>query len=166
MKISLIIPVYNEAGTIGQCLANLEALEGEAEILFADGGSTDGTLERLNGRAVVRCPKGRARQMNAAARQSGGDVLWFSHCDSVLPRDGLKQIEEAAERGAQFGCFLIGFDYQGPFMGCNTALSNLRSKLWHIAFGDQGMFMTRELFLQAGGFPSSPSWRTTSSPAG
>ena len=133
MKISLIIPVYNEAGTIGQCLANLEALEGEAEILFADGGSTDGTLERLNGRAVVRCPKGRARQMNAAARQSGGDVLWFSHCDSVLPRDGLKQIEEAAERGAQFGCFLIGFDYQGPFMGCNTALSNLRSKLWHIA---------------------------------
>ena len=118
--------------------------------------STDGTLERLNGRAVVRCPKGRARQMNAAARQSGGDVLWFSHCDSVLPRDGLKQIEEAAERGAQFGCFLIGFDYQGPFMGCNTALSNLRSKLWHIAFGDQGMFMTRELFLEAGGFPELP----------
>ncbi len=156
MKISLIIPVYNEAGTIGQCLANLEALEGEAEILFADGGSTDGTLERLNGRAVVRCPKGRARQMNAAARQSGGDVLWFSHCDSVLPRDGLKQIEEAAERGAQFGCFLIGFDYQGPFMGCNTTLSNLRSKLWHIAFGDQGMFMTRELFLEAGGFPELP----------
>lgn len=156
MKISLIIPVYNEAGTIGQCLANLEALEGEAEILFADGGSTDGTLERLNGRAVVRCPKGRARQMNAAARQSGGDVLWFSHCDSVLPRDGLKQIEEAAERGAQFGCFLIGFDYQGPFMGCNTALSNLRSKLWHIAFGDQGMFVTRTLFQKAGGFPGLP----------
>ena len=45
MRITLIIPVYNEAGTIDQCLANLEALEGEAELLFADGGSTDGTLE-------------------------------------------------------------------------------------------------------------------------
>ena len=41
-------------------------------------------------------------------------------------------------------------------MGCNTALSNLRSKLWHIAFGDQGMFMTRGLFLEAGGFPELP----------
>lgn len=156
MKISLIIPVYNEADAIGRCLANLEALEGEAEVLFADGGSTDGTLERLGGRAVIRCPKGRSRQMNEAARQSEGDILWFSHCDSLLPPDGLRQIEEAVTRGAQFGCFHIGFDYQGPFMGCNTVLSNLRARLWHIAFGDQGMFMTRELFLEAGGFPELP----------
>ena len=94
--------------------------------------------------------------MNEAARQAGGDVLWFTHCDSLLPRDGLGQIAEAVNRGARFGCFHIGFDYCGPFMGCNTALSNLRARLWRIAFGDQGMFMTRELFLQAGGFPDLP----------
>ena len=156
MKISLIIPVYNEAGAIDRCLANLEALEGEAEILFADGGSTDGTLEKLAGCRVIRCGKGRARQMNDAARQAGGGVLWFSHCDSVLPRDALEQIQAAVDRGARFGCFHIGFDCHGPFMGCNTALSNLRARLWRIAFGDQGLFMTREIFLQMGGFPDLP----------
>lgn len=157
MSISLIIPVYNEIGSIDRCLANLEALEGEAEILFADGGSTDGTPERIAGGCrLLRCPKGRARQMNEAARYAEGDVLWFSHCDSLLPRDGLRQIAQAVEGGARFGCFHIGFDYQGPFMGCNAALSNLRARLWHTAFGDQGIFLTRELFLQAGGFPDLP----------
>ena len=156
MKISLILPVYNEIAAIDACLANLEALEGEAEILFADGGSTDGTVERLVGRRVLRCPKGRARQMNLAARQARGDVLWFSHCDSLLPRDALAQIAEAVERGAQFGCFHIGFDRPGLLMGCNAALSNLRSRLWRIAFGDQGIFMTREIFRQMGGFPDLP----------
>lgn len=157
MKISLIIPVYNESATIGRCLANLAELKGEAEILFADGGSTDGTPEVIAGRyPVICCPKGRARQMNEAAGRSCGDVLWFSHCDSVLPPDALGQIEAAVSRGARFGCFRIGFDYQGPFMGCNTFNSNLRARLWHIAFGDQGMFMTRELFFQEGGFPDLP----------
>lgn len=156
MKLSLIIPVYNEVCAIDRCLANLEELEGEAEILFADGGSTDGTLEKLAGRRVIRCGKGRARQMNEAARQAVGDVLWFSHCDSILPRDGPRQIREAVDRGARFGCFHIGFDYRGPFMGCNTVLSNLRARVWRIAFGDQGIFITRELFLQMGGFPELP----------
>lgn len=157
MRISLIIPVYNESALIERCLANLAELSGEVEILFADGGSTDGTLETIAGHyPVIRCPKGRARQMNAAAEQSSGDVLWFSHCDSVLPSDALEQIRAAVSGGARFGCFHIGFDYQGPLMWCNTFNSNLRAKLWHIAFGDQGMFMTRELFVHAGGFPDLP----------
>ena len=157
MKISLIIPVYNEAGAIDQCLANLAALEGEVEILFADGGSTDGTLEKIGGcYRVLHCPKGRARQMNQAAQAADGDVLWFSHCDSLLPRDGLRQITAAVERGTQFGCFHIAFDYPGFLMACNAYNSNLRAKLWHIAFGDQGMFVTRTLFQKAGGFPGLP----------
>ena len=114
MRISLIIPVYNEAGAIDRCLANLEALEGEAEVLFADGGSTDGTLEKLAGRRVIRCPKGRARQMNEAARQAGGDVLWFSHCDSLLPRDGLGQIAAAVGRGPGSGASTSASTTAGP----------------------------------------------------
>lgn len=52
--------------------------------------------------------------------------------------------------------FTIGFDYDGPFMGCNTYFSNRRAKKGRIAFGDQGIFMTRELFLQQNGFPDLP----------
>ncbi len=158
MKLTLIIPIYNESGTIGRCLENLEKLRGEAEILFADGGCTDDTVARIGGRyRVLSCPKGRAKQMNTAAKEAAGDILWFSHCDSVLPEDGALQILEAVEKqGARFGCFHIGFDYDGPFMKCNTVQSNRRATRRHIAFGDQGIFMTRELFWQQGGFPELP----------
>ncbi|HIR18842.1 MAG TPA: glycosyltransferase, partial [Candidatus Pelethomonas intestinigallinarum] len=79
MDLSLIIPVYNERRAIGPCLENLEALKGPVEVIFADGGSTDGTTEAIGDRyPVLSCPKGRARQMNAAAAAAAGDVLWFS----------------------------------------------------------------------------------------
>ena len=158
MTLSLIIPVYNERAAIGACLANLAALEGEVEVIFADGGSTDGTAETIAaaGYRVLSCPKGRAAQMNAAAGAAGGEVLWFSHCDSLLPPDGPEQIRRAAAAGAAFGCFHIAFDYDGPFMGCNTFFSNFRARRWHIAFGDQGIFVRRDLFEELGGFPNLP----------
>lgn len=158
MKISLIIPVYNESGTISACLDNLKCLRGEAEILFADGGSTDDTVAQIGGRyPVVPCSKGRARQMNAAAAAAAGDVLLFSHCDSVLPADTFEEIAEAVGKGTAFGCFHVGFDYDGPLMRCNAWISNeLRARRSHIAFGDQGMFFRRKLFSRVGGFPDLP----------
>lgn len=157
MKITLIIPIYNESLTIADCLENLRTVEGIDEIIFADGGSTDDTLQHIGDQyRVISCPKGRAKQMNAAARAASGDIVWFSHCDSKLPADAAKQIRSAAAAGAVFGCFHIGFDYDGPFMGCNTFFSNRRAKKSHIAFGDQGIFIRRELFLQQGGFEDLP----------
>ena len=157
MNISIIVPTYNEISTIGSFLEQLDSLEGTAEILFADGGSTDGTVEKISVRyPVIRCPKGRASQMNAAAWQAGGEMLWFVHCDSRLPPDALEQIAQVAEDGAKFGCFHIAFDYRGPFMGCNTFFSNFRASYWRIAIGDQGIFVNRELFLRLGGFPELP----------
>ena len=157
MKISMIIPIYNESKKIAACLAQLEELPGDWEILFADGGCTDDTVERIGTRyRVISCPKGRAKQMNTAAQQASGEILGFVHCDSQLPKAAYEQIQTAAEQGAVFGCFHIGFDYKGPFMGCNTYLSNRRAKRSHIAFGDQGIWLERRLFLQRGGFPDLP----------
>ena len=158
MKISLIIPVYNESRAISACLDNLSGLRGEAEILFADGGSTDDTVAQIGGRyPVVTCPKRRAKQMNTAAAVASGGILLFSHCDSILPADTFEEISEAVEKGAAFGCFHIGFDYDRPLMRCNAWISNeLRARRFHIAFGDQGMFFRRELFSRVGGFPDLP----------
>lgn len=139
MKVSLIVPVLNEIKKVDSFLVMLQKMPGDWEILFADGGSTDGTLEHLKGKArVISCPKGRARQMNAAAREATGQVLWFVHCDSLLPQDAYRKIAAAVEGGVQFGCFTIGFDYDGPFMGCNTYFSNRRAKKGRIAFGRPG----------------------------
>lgn len=156
MKITMILPVYNESKTIEKMLSQLEALPGDWEILFADGGSQDDTIERISGKfPVLRCPKGRANQMNFAARQASSDILWFVHCDSILPKDAHSQISAAVERGADWGCFHIGFDYDGPFMGCNTYFSNRRARKG-IAFGDQGIWVKKVVFEEMGGFPDLP----------
>lgn len=156
MKITLIVPIYNESKTIGSMLSQLEALPGDWEILFADGGSTDDTLEQIGTRfRVLQCPKGRANQMNFAAEQAQSDILWFVHCDSRLPPDAHSQIGRAVEGGATWGCFHIGFDYDGPFMGCNTYFSNRRARRG-IAFGDQGIWVRRQRFQEMGGFPPLP----------
>lgn len=156
MKITLIVPIYNESSTIEAMLRQLDSLPGDWEILFADGGSTDDTLAKIGSRyPVLKCPKGRANQMNFAAKKASADVLWFVHCDSRIPVDAHSQISAAVETGARWGCFHIGFDYQGPFMGCNTYLSNRRARKG-IAFGDQGIWVTKALFGEKGGFPDLP----------
>lgn len=156
MKISLIVPIYNESKTIVSMLEQLEQLPGDWEILFADGGSCDDTLEQIGNRyTVLHAPKGRANQMNYAAGKAISDVIWFVHCDSQLPRDAHAQISAAVEKGAKWGCFHIGFDYDGPFMGCNTYLSNRRARQG-IAFGDQGIWARKDVFESIGGFPDLP----------
>lgn len=154
MKISIITPIYNESSKIETFLQELDKLTGDFEVLFADGGSTDDTRSKIpDTYQVIPCGKGRAIQMNTAAREATGDYLWFVHCDSRIPEDALPQI---AASGARFGCFHIGFDYNGPFMGCNTFMSNRRAIMDHIAFGDQGIWIDRKLFLEQGGFPELP----------
>ena len=156
MKITMIIPIYNESKTIAPMLEQLEQLPGDWEILFADGGSCDDTLTQIGNRfRVLNAPKGRANQMNFAAAHATSDVIWFVHCDSILPKDAHAQISAAVEQGAKWGCFHIGFDYDGPFMGCNTYLSNRRAKRG-IAFGDQGIWVRKEIFDSIGGFPDLP----------
>ena len=156
MKITLIVPIYNESKTVSTMLTQLENLPGDWEILFADGGSSDDTLAQIGDRfRVLNAPKGRANQMNFAAGQASSDVIWFVHCDSQLPSVAHAQICAAVERGAKWGCFHIGFDYDGPFMGCNTYLSNRRARRG-IAFGDQGIWVRKEVFDSIGGFPDLP----------
>ena len=156
MKISLIIPIYNESKTVDAMLDQLEDLPGDWEILFADGGSSDDTLAKIGDRyTVLHAPKGRANQMNYAAAQASGDVVWFVHCDSQLPRDAHAQISNAVEKGAKWGCFRIGFDCAGLFMSYNTLMSNLRARRG-IPFGDQGIWVRRDVFDFVGGFPNLP----------
>ena len=156
MKISMILPVYNESKTIDRMLSQLDTLPGDWEILFADGGSTDDTIIKIGTRyRCLNSPKGRANQMNHGAANAEAEVLWFVHCDSILPQDAHRQISTAVENGADWGCFHIGFDYNGPFMGCNTYLSNRRAKNG-IAFGDQGIWVKKTVFEEMGGFPDLP----------
>jgi len=156
MKLSIIVPIYNEESTIGKLIPQLEPVKAQAEIIFVDGGSSDRTLEMIpEGYTVIRSGKGRARQMNTGAENSTGTVLFFLHCDSLLPEDFPAQIEEVMEK-SDIGCFGMRFDKPDLFLLSCQRDSHRRITKKNIAFGDQGIFVKRELFFSLGGFPDIP----------
>ena len=156
MKVSIIIPVYNEEKTIRKLLRSLEPVKEKAEILFVDGKSTDRSLSLIPREyTVLQGAKGRAVQMNLGAEKSSGDVLFFLHCDSEIPSDAIEQIEAVMGK-YRAGCFGIAFHSKNIWMKCCQIISNHRIKDRKVMFGDQGIFIRRKLFFEAGGFPDLP----------
>jgi rSAM/selenodomain-associated transferase 2 len=159
--ISIIIPLFNEEKVVKKLLALLSRLDGDYEILLADGGSTDHTQEWArallprNAR-LLEAPRGRAAQSNAAALEARGDTLFFLHADGEIEPGALRGIEQVMAEGASWGCLKLRFDDRHPLMIVCAFLSNLRVRLRGIAFGDQGIFIRRALFLATGGFPEIP----------
>jgi len=156
MKISIIIPIYNEEKTIEKLISSLEKIRNQCEILFVDGGSTDHTVGLIENRfPVILSEKGRAKQMNVGALHSTGDVLFFLHCDSEIPDTALKEIEQVM-MNYRAGCFGIAFHSKNFFMFTCRVISNHRVKDRKVMFGDQGIFIERDLFFEIGMFPDMP----------
>jgi rSAM/selenodomain-associated transferase 2 len=155
MKLSIVIPVLNEAEGIVAALNDLQVYRARGvEIVVADGGSSDNTLDlaRPLYDRIVSAPRGRALQMNAGAQAASGGVLLFLHADTRLPdnADGLIS-EGLAQTGRVWGRFDVQFD--GDDLRLVSCAMNARSRLTGIATGDQAMFVTRAAFDQAGHFP-------------
>src|SRR5215470_13818265 len=101
MKLSIVMPVLNEADGIAQALGALVPLRSRGvEVVVADGGSSDGTvaLARPLADIVIAAPRGRGAQMNAGAAASHGDVLLFLHADTRLPGDADALVREGFAR--------------------------------------------------------------------
>lgn len=155
--ISIIIPIYNEEKNIIKLQDNLAKLKGNFEVIFCDGGSSDKTKDLIKTTfTLINCPKGRANQMNYGSEVSNGDVLFFLHCDSVIEEDVIIKIQNEIDRGCKLGCLKLKFDNEIIWMKVCGYMSNLRVKLRKIAFGDQGIFITKELFQEIGGMPNLP----------
>lgn len=156
MRISVIIPVYNEESTIDQLQKSLAPIKNDCEIIFVDGGSVDQTISMIATEfTVLHSPKGRANQMNFGAEKSTGDILFFLHADSEIPVTALAEIE-AVMNDHQAGCFGISFNSSHILMKCCQYMSNRRVKDHRIIFGDQGIFIERKLFFDLGMFPQLP----------
>lgn len=156
--ISVIVPVHNESDLVPALVFHLRSL-GARETIVVDGGSTDGTWERLQQVAVpslhcLRTDAGRARQMNTGALGAGGDVLLFLHADTRLPPGALARVAEGFNHNPanRWGRFDVRFDRSGPVLKVVALAMNLRSALTSICTGDQAIFVLREEFLELGGF--------------
>jgi rSAM/selenodomain-associated transferase 2 len=154
--LSIIMPVLDEAAGIAAALAALAPYRRNgAETIVVDGGSQDGTAEAARPLAdrVIVTPRGRAVQMNAGAGVAQGDVLLFLHADTRLPGDADQLIRDGLTRsGRAWGRFDTAIAGRSVLLPMVAFTMNLRSRLTGIATGDQAMFVTREAFVQAGGF--------------
>ena len=159
-RISIIIPTLNEAEGIRATLQALQPLRARGhEVVVVDGGSADGTPELARALAdqVIATERGRARQQNAGAAAASGGVLLFLHADTRLPDradeivlDGLRW----TERG--WGRFDVRLSGAHPLLRVVERMIGLRSRATGIATGDQAMFIRRDWFTRAGGFPEIP----------
>ena len=155
MKISVIIPAYNEEDVVVDTIDQVQRRSGNivSEIIVVDGGSTDRTVEHVqktSAKVITSAQKGRGAQMNAGAEQAQADIFYFLHADSIPPVGFDQQIIEAVSSEAKAGCFQLAFDD-------NHWL--LRSYAWFtrfdvdtFRFGDQSLFIDRDVFFTIGGF--------------
>jgi rSAM/selenodomain-associated transferase 2 len=157
--ISVIIPAINEQARIGPAVQAAWAA-GATEVLVVDGGSQDDTAPRArrSGGRVIRSPAGRAIQQNAGAAVARGQVLLFQHADCRLGGDCLRQVVRSMDEQpcAVAGAFCQQID---PLSRIHRVLARgnaARVRWLGLAYGDQGIFVRREVFRQVGGFAEVP----------
>jgi rSAM/selenodomain-associated transferase 2 len=158
-RLTVIVPVLDEARAIEAALAPLQPHRARGvEVIVVDGGSRDATraLAAPLADRVLEAPRGRASQMNAGAAAAAGDILLFLHADTLLPADAPALVEDAIAGGAAWGRFDVAIAGADPLLAVVALLMNARSRLTGIATGDQALFVRREAFDAAGGYPGIP----------
>ncbi len=157
-KISVIIPVLNEAHQVQRVLAPLKVVS-DLEVIVVDGGSHDQTVERAKamGVTVTSSRPGRARQMNQGAKLATGDILLFLHADTRLPEGFTASVRQAlSQPNAIAGAFELKIDSPHPGLRLVEWGVKWRSRLFQLPYGDQVIFLKAATFHQLEGFPDLP----------
>lgn len=153
--ISIIIPTCNEAEQIATTITETKAASGNnaIEIIVADAGSADETVaiaKAYSATTLISDKKGRAAQMNRGAAIAKGELLYFLHADSIVPKNFTTHILNAYQKNFIGGCFKLAFDYNHWFLKANAWFT--RFNVNAVRFGDQSLFVTKDVFKKCGGF--------------
>jgi rSAM/selenodomain-associated transferase 2 len=158
-KITVIIPVLNEADNIAKNVLYL-AKNKDIEIIIVDGDSKDNSIEvaKKLGFKVIKSPQaGRAFQMNQGARAAQGEILLFLHADTVLPAGYQQLIRTTLSRPNTIaGAFKLAIDSPKLSLRFIETMTNWRSRLLSLPYGDQGIFLYASTFRDVGGFANLP----------
>jgi rSAM/selenodomain-associated transferase 2 len=158
MEVSIIVPVLNEARLLRTFLEHLRERAPGAEIIVADGGSSDGTADLAQSSCdqLVVSERSRAVQMNAGARAALGNVLWFVHVDAEVPQGCLNEIARIMnDPNVAGGYFRIRLP-RNPVYRLTDSFAHYAGILLRMRCGDHGIFCRRTTFMETGGFPEVP----------
>ncbi len=155
MTLSVIIPTINEEVYIRSSLKSVRKLN-PLEIIVVDGGSTDGTVKAAEGEGarVISSPRGRGIQLMRGASAARGDILLFLHADARL--SGAVDISQYLKQGYIGGFFRLRFDEETFSIRLVEIFANLRARLFCLPYGDQAIFVRRDVFDRIGGFKNYP----------
>ena len=159
-KLSVILPVLNAAETLPACLgALMEGVEAGLirELIISDGGSDDATLRiaKQAGAVVIEGQPSRGGQLGRGARMAAGEWLLFLHADSILPV-GWSACAMAHMPTGRPAHFKLRFDRRGFAPVAVAFWANLRSRVFRLPYGDQGLLISREEYQAIGGYRDIP----------
>jgi rSAM/selenodomain-associated transferase 2 len=156
--VSVVIPTWRERGVVGEAVRSAREA-GADEVIVADGGSDDGTVEeaRGEGAVIVLGSKGRGPQMNAGAATARGDAFLFLHADTRLPHGAIDPVRRALRDSTIVGGrFDVRLDGPGFWLRLVEGMMNFRSRVTGLSTGDQAIFVRRDVFRRLGGFEAIP----------
>lgn len=157
-RISVIIPTLNEQESIAS-LIGLLVREGVDEIIVADGESIDSTVRiaKCTGAIITSSAKGRGSQLNCGASVASGEILVFLHADTLPPNGLTSLIRQAlSQNDIILGAFSLSIRDPALKYRLVELLTNLRSHLFSLPYGDQGLFIRKADFISLGGFAEIP----------
>jgi rSAM/selenodomain-associated transferase 2 len=161
-EISVIIPTLNAAADLPACLESLIDGLGAGlirELIITDGGSTDATLTIAEsaGATIVTGPASRGGQLRRGVDVAKGNWLLVLHADTVLGAEWAPVVQTHLDRGTGAAAwFQLAFRANGLRARWVAGWANLRSSLFGLPYGDQGLLVSRQMYLQAGGYPDQP----------
>lgn len=160
--LSVIIPTLNAADGIGPTLAGLtEGLDAGLilELILTDGGSADDieNVADAAGAVLITGAPGRGQQLARGALAAKGNWLLFLHADTVLTPGWAGAVRAHMQgRSEAAGYFTLRFDARGLLPRIVAGWANLRSWMFGLPYGDQGLLISAELYRAVGGFPDIP----------
>lgn len=156
-SISVIIPTFNEEETIEECIDCVRVADPAAEIIVADGGSLDATVERAKkkGAVVIGAQRGRGYQCNAGATRASGTLYLFLHADTKLPPNAITETRTLFQDPCvQIAKFRVEYDEPHWLLNGYSRVAPYDSLV--TSFGDQGIVIRSEFLAQLGGYPQTP----------
>jgi rSAM/selenodomain-associated transferase 2 len=156
MKISVIIPAYNEESCLAHCIESVRSQNHPAEIIVTDGGSEDSTrtmARNLSVKVIDIGERNLGKQLNKAAAIAKGEIILFLHADSLLTSGIFEQIEASLNQKEYIGgAFRMKLTGKRSFYRFLEAGGDLYCQLTKTYFGDRGIFIRASVFKQMEGF--------------